>query len=88
MKYNHLTPLQKKEILKAVTRGLLTKEEVMHPEFNPNLYTLTDLPVFAFKHKDGKVEFMREYITEQKYNEVIEYYKMIGNTQQVLLIDL
>ena len=86
MSLNNLNPEQKRAILQALVNGLLTKDEVLKPDFNPHLYSLIDLPVFAFRDKHG-IKFMNERMDEQQYINLLEYYKMIGNTQQVILID-
>jgi hypothetical protein len=83
---HNITPQAKRAILKAMSNGLLTKDEVLKPDFKPHLYTLTDLPLFAFKESNS-VKFMNEGLTEEQYNLLIQYYSETGNTQNVIMIE-
>jgi len=82
-----LTTEEKKNLLKAINIGLLSKAEVRKPDFNFKLYTLKDLPIFAFKSlANDFIEFMGVSMPEEDFIQLMAFYKELGDSQEVILI--
>lgn len=87
MNSRELTIEEKKILLTALKMGLLSKAEVRKPDFNINLYTLKELPIFAFKANiKGFVNFMGQSMPEEEFTQIKAFYKELGNNQEIILI--
>jgi len=85
---NSIDTENRRMILKAIQAGLISKEKINSGNFNINLYTFKELPLFVFKtNYKGLLDFLGHHITEEELSHLKAYYKAIGINQTIITID-